>query len=96
MLFRVLTLATSVLFAMGLLTQVVVPSILGWPVFSLFRKESRLARAERLRREALDRKKAAEREAETFRVEADAARVDADALDELTRSDDQSKKGTRV
>lgn len=95
MLFRILTLTASVLLALGMITQVVFPALFSRRLFPLFRKESRLERAERLRVEALERRKAAEQEAEALRVEIDAEKVDSEMLRELTQPD-KSKKGPRL
>lgn len=91
MLFRVLTLSLSVLVALGIFTQVIWPALCGRPVFPLFRGESRLARAERLRAEATERKAAAEREAEALRFQMEAEDVDAHVTRELMETDRRTR-----
>lgn len=83
MLFRVLTLSLSILMALGVFTQVIWPALRGRAAFPLFRKESRLLRAERLRVEALQEKAAAEREAQALRVRMEAEEADAELTREL-------------
>lgn len=85
MLFRVLTLCVSVLLVLAIFTEIIWPSIHGRKLFPLFRRESRLQRAERLRRHAEETKRAVEREAEALRVESEAAEADAEIQRRLTR-----------
>ena len=85
MLFRVLTLCGSVFIVLVILTQVILPALLGKALFPLFRGESRLRRAERFRVEAIEKKQAAEREAEAIRVATEADAVDAEIIHRLTR-----------
>jgi hypothetical protein len=87
MLFRVLTLSLSILLALGIFTQVIWPALCGRDVFPLFRGESRLTRAERLRVEAIEKKATAEREAEAFRVQMEAEEVDAQVTRELIETE---------
>lgn len=86
MLFRVLMLCGSALFVLGIATQVLWPALLDRRLFPLFRGESRLQRAERFRVESLEKKQAAEREAEALRVAAEADTVDAETTQRLTKS----------
>lgn len=85
MLFRILTLCTSVLIVLGIFTQVLWPALGGRPLFPLFKGESRLQRAERLRVDALERKQAAEREAEALRATSEAEDVDVETIHRLTK-----------
>ena len=91
MLFRVLTLGTSVLLTLGILTQLLLPVLYNRRTFPLFR-ESRLQRAERLRVEAFEKKKAAEREADALRAEIEAGLLDAEMLHDLTGEQPKEQK----
>jgi hypothetical protein len=85
MLFRVLMLSISVLLALGIMTQVIWPAIRGRRLFPILRGESRLARAERFRVEALERREAAAREADAVNIEMEAERIDDEVVRHLTR-----------
>jgi hypothetical protein len=85
MLFRVLLLCGSILCVLGIWTQVLWPAVRSRRLFPLFRGESRLQRAERFRIESLEKKQAAEREAEALRVAAEADSVDAEVIQRLTK-----------
>jgi hypothetical protein len=85
MLFRVLMLCTSILIVLGILTQVLWPAFRSRPLFPLFKGESRLQRAERLRVEALERKQAAQREAAALHATTEAEAVDVEIIQRLTK-----------
>lgn len=86
MLFRVLMLCGSTLCVLGVWAQVLWPTLQNRPLFPLFRRESRLQRAERLRVEALEKRQVAEREAEVLRVVTEAEDLDAEVFQRLTES----------
>lgn len=90
MLFRVLMLAASVLLALGIFTQVIWPALRGRSLFPLWRGDSRLARAERFRVEALQRKAAAEREAEAISIQMEADGLDDEVMRRLTKKEGSS------
>lgn len=91
MLFRVLAFASSVLFALGIVFQVIWPALRDRRLFPSFRKHSRLRRAERLRVEALQRRDAARHEAEALRVEFEIDAIDSEVLQDLTTTEEKPR-----
>lgn len=67
------------------LTQLIVPAILNQPLLALFRRESRLDRAKRLKAEAVDRKRATQLESETLQLETEERKMRDEAFERLNR-----------
>ncbi len=86
MLFRLLLILLSIGLVVFVVTQIMWPAIVNRPLFPLFRAETRLARAERLKAEALAEKEAAEAEAETIRLDTAAQRIRDEAFNNLVNN----------
>lgn len=86
MLFRLLLISLSIGLVVFMVTQVMWPAIVNRPFFPLFRAESRLARAERLKAEALAEKEAAEAEAATIKLDTEAQRIRDEAFNNLVNN----------
>jgi hypothetical protein len=92
MLFRALVLAASLLVVLGLATQVIWPACRNRRLFPVFRKESRLQRAERLSAKLRETQHAARREAEVYREALEAEDLESKVNDLLTQDTERRSR----
>lgn len=64
--------------------QLIVPALLNKPILTLFRGESRLERAKRLKAEALERKEATKAEVDAIKIETESKQLRDEAFKDLT------------
>jgi len=83
MLFRLALILVSIGLVILTITQLVWPAFTNRPFFPIFRKESALSRAARLKAEALEQKETAELEAEAIRLDTEAQKIRDQAFSDL-------------